>query len=134
MNKRWQADLANMTCKPGGNGEDRILFAMDIFTRHDWDRAMKGSTAVTVATAFESILEEAGAKPTQPNTDAGGEFSSSFSKMLERQGISHRRKLTPDSRNDLATLAPAMGTIKQALEQEKTVQKENGVTKGVDSC
>ena len=114
MNERWQADLANMTSKPGGNGEDHVLFVMDIFTRRVWARAMKGSTAVVVANAFESILEEAGAKPTQLNTDAGGEFSSSFSKMLERQGINHRVKLTPDSRNDLATLDSAMGTIKQA--------------------
>ena len=30
MNERWQADLANMTSKPGGNGEDHILFVMDI--------------------------------------------------------------------------------------------------------
>jgi len=129
MNERWQADLANMTSKPGGNSEDHILFVMDIFTRRVWARAIKGSTAVTVANAFESILEEAGSKPTQLNTDAGGEFSSSFSKMLERRGINHRVKLTPDSRNDLATLDSAMGTIKQALEKEKTVQKENDFTK-----
>ncbi len=74
MDERWQADLANMTSKPGANGEDHILFVMDIFTRCVWARALQGSTAVTVANAFESILEEAGVKPTQLNTDAGGEF------------------------------------------------------------
>ena len=132
INERWQADLANMTSKPGANGEDHILFVMDIFTRRVWARALKGSTAVVVANAFESILEEAGAKPTQLNTDAGGEFSSSFSKMLERQGINQRVKLTPDSRNDLSTLDSAMGTIKQALEKEKTVQRENDFTKVLD--
>ena len=78
MNERWQADLANMTSKPGGGGEDHILFVMDIFTRRVWARAMKGSTAITAANAFESILEEAGAKPIELNTDVGGEFSSSF--------------------------------------------------------
>ena len=46
MNERWQADLANMTSKPGGNGEDHILFVMDIFTRRVWARAIKGSTAI----------------------------------------------------------------------------------------
>ena len=78
MNERWQADLANMTSKPGGKGEDHILFVMDIFTRRVWARAIKGSTAITAANAFESILEEAGAKPVELNSDGGGEFSSSF--------------------------------------------------------
>jgi hypothetical protein len=87
---------------------------------------------VVVANAFESILEEAGAKPVELNTDGGGEFSSSFSKMLERQGINHRRKLTPDSRNDIATLDSAMGTIKVGLEKQKTAQKENDFTKVLD--
>ena len=132
INERWQADLANMTSKPGANGEDHILFVMDIFTRRVWARALKGSTSAVVTNSFESILEEVGAKPTQLNTDAGGEFSSSFSKMLERQGINHRVKLTPDSRNDLSTLDSAMGTIKQALEKEKTVQRENDFTKVLD--
>ena len=132
MNERWQADLANMTSKPGGGGEDHILFVMDIFTRRVWARAMKGSTAITAANAFESILEEAGAKPIELNTDGGGEFSSSFSKMLERQGINHRRKLTPDSRNDLATLDSAMGVIKVGIEKEKTERKENDFTKVLD--
>jgi len=132
MNERWQADLANMTSKPGGSGEDHILFVMDIFTRRVWARAMKGSTAITAANAFESILEEAGAKPVELNTDGGGEFSSSFSKMLERQGINHRRKLTPDSRNDLATLDSAMGVIKVGIEKEKTERKENDFTKVLD--
>ena len=132
MNERWQADLANMTSKPGGGGEDHILFVMDIFTRRVWARALKGSTAITTANAFESILEEASAKPVELNTDGGGEFSSSFSKMLERQGINHRVKPTPDSRNDIATLDSAMGTIKQALEKEKTVQRENDFTKVLD--
>ena len=132
MNERWQADLANMTSKPGGSGEDHILFVMDIFTRRVWARAMKGSTAITAANAFESILEEAGAKPVELNTDGGGEFSSSFSKMLERQGINHRRKLTPDSRNDLATLDSAMGVIKVGIEKEKTERTENDFTKVLD--
>jgi transposase InsO family protein len=132
MNERWQADLANMTSKPGGGGEDHILFVMDIFTRRVWARAMKGSTAITAANAFESILEEAGAKPVELNTDGGGEFSSSFSKMLERQGINHRRKLTPDSRNDLATLDSAIGVIKVGIEKEKTERKENDFTKVLD--
>ena len=96
---------------------------MDIFTRRVWARALKGSTAITTANAFESILEEANDKPVELNTDAGGEFSSSFSKMLERQGINHRVKPTPDSRNDIATLDSAMGTIKQALEKEKDSTK-----------
>ena len=78
MNERWQADLANMPSKPGGSGEDHILFVMDIFTRRVWARAMKGSTAITATNAFGSILEEAGAKPVELNTDGGGEFSSSF--------------------------------------------------------
>ena len=132
MNERWQADLANMTSKPGGGGEDHILFVMDIFTRRVWARAMKGNTAVTTANAFESILAEAGAKPVELNTDGGGEFSSSFSKMLERHGINHRVKPTPDSRNDIATLDSAMGTIKVGLEKQKTAQKQNDFTKVLD--
>ena len=119
MNERWQADLADMTSKPGSNGEDHILFVMDIFTRRVWARAIKGSSAATVANAFESILEEAGAKPMQLNTDGGGEFLASFAKMLERLGINHRRKETPDSRNDLGTLDAAMGKIKLDLVKEK---------------
>ena len=78
MNERWQADLANMTSKPGGGGEDHILFVMDIFTRRVWARALKGSTAITVANAFESVLEEVGAKPVELNTDAGGVFFQLF--------------------------------------------------------
>ena len=132
MNERWQADLANMTSKPGGGGEDHILFVMDIFTRRVWARAMKGNTAVTTANAFESILTETGAKPVELNTDGGGEFSSSFSKMLERHGINHRVKPTPDSRNDIATLDSAMGTIKVGLEKQKTAQKQNDFTKVLD--
>ena len=65
INERWQADLANMTSKPGANGEDHILFVMDIFTRRVWARALKRSTSAVVTNSFESILEEVGAKPTQ---------------------------------------------------------------------
>ena len=52
--------------------------------------------------------------------------------MLERQGINHRRKLTPDSRNDLTTLDSAMGVIKVGIEKEKTERKENDFTKVLD--
>ena len=124
MNERWQADLVDMTSKPGANGEDHILFVMDIFTRRVWVRAIVGSSASVVADAFESILEETGTHPTQLNTDGGGEFQSSFAKMLERRSINHRRKETPDARNDLGTLDAAIGKIKLDLEKEKTHKKE----------
>ena len=52
--------------------------------------------------------------------------------MLERQDINHRRKLTPDSRNDLATLDSAMGAIKVGIEKEKTERKENDFAKVLD--
>ena len=79
MNERWQADLANMTSKPGGGGEDHILFVMDISARRVWARAMKGSTAITAVNAFESILEEAGAKPVELKT--GSELCQAFMRM-----------------------------------------------------
>ena len=52
--------------------------------------------------------------------------------MFERRGINHRSKLTPDSRNDLATLDSAMGVIKVGIEKEKTERKENDFTKVLD--
>ena len=118
MNERWQADLADMTSKPGKDGADHILFVMDIFSRQVWARSIKGATAEVVTNAFESILGEAGAKPVEVNTDGGPEFTNAFSRMLQQKGINQRRKPTPDSRNDLATLDSAMGNIKLALEKE----------------
>ena len=125
MNERWQADLADMTSKPGKDGTDHILFVMDIFSRRVWARAIKGATAEVVTTAFQSILEEAGTKPVELNTDGGPEFTNAFSRMLEQNRINHRRKPSPDSRNDLATLDSAMGNIKVAIEKEKTARQLN---------
>ena len=115
MNERWQADLADMTSKPGKDGTDHILFVMDIFSRRVWARAIKGATAEVVTTAFQSILEEAGTKPVELNTDGGPEFTNAFSRMLEQSRINHRRKPSPDSRNDFATLDSAMGNLKLAI-------------------
>ena len=103
MHERWQADLADMTSKPGKDGSDHILFVMDIFSREVWARSIKGATAEVVTSAFESILREAGAKPVEVNSDGGPEFTNAFSRMLQLNGINQRRKPTPDSRNDLAT-------------------------------
>ena len=80
MNERWQADLADMTSKPGNDGTDHILFVMDIFSRRVWARAIRGATAEVVTTAFQSILEEAGTKPVELNTDGGPEFTKALSR------------------------------------------------------
>ena len=132
MHERWQVDLADMTSKPGKDGSDHILFVMDIFSREVWARSIKGATAEVVTSAFESILREAGAKPVEVNSDGGPEFTNAFSRMLQLNGINQRRKPTPDSRNDLATLDSAMGNIKLALEKEITASQVNIISTVLD--
>lgn len=85
MNGILQDGFATMISKFGG-GACHILLGMDNVSRHDRVHALNGSVVGTVATVFEPILQEVGAKPTQLITDGGGAFSSSFPKTLHTTG------------------------------------------------
>jgi transposase InsO family protein len=117
LDDRWAADLIAYTAQPAQTNAQtytHILCVQDIFSRKLWTRALQNATAREVAAAFKDLLRVSGRICKEINTDAGGEFTTQqFKDMLREKGILMHR--VSDSKNDIATLDRAIGTLKTIL-------------------
>ena len=117
IDDRWAADLVSFTAQPAQTNTQtytHILCVQDIFSRKIWTRALPNAQAKVVTAAFIRILTASGRICKEINTDAGNEFvTSDFKDMLKEEGILLHR--VSDSKNDIATLDRAIGTLKNIL-------------------
>jgi transposase InsO family protein len=117
IDDRWAADLVSFTAQPAKTNTQtytHILCVQDIFSRKIWSRALPNATSKEVTLAFKDILRVSDRICKEINTDAGTEFiATEFKDMLKEKGINLHR--VSDSRNDIATLDRAMGSLKTIL-------------------
>ena len=85
----WWADLADMQLISKFNKRFRfLLFALDIFSKYAWVVPLKDKKGVSIADAFQKILDNSGCKPNEIWVDKGSEFyNNSFKKWLKDNDI-----------------------------------------------
>ena len=65
-----------------------LLYVIDLFSKYDWVAPLKDKKGVTIANAFQSMLDCSKRKPNKMWVDQGSEFyNSSFKKWLKDNGI-----------------------------------------------
>ena len=89
-----------------------ILVVQDVFSRKIWARPLRTKRPEEVASAFASILQEAGTKAQELVVDKGGEFRKDFRDYVTAQGIQLNTKT---SQRQISTLDSAIGSLKSAL-------------------
>ena len=128
LNERWAADLIDYTATPSrGKTPEKtpykyILIAQDIYSRKLYAVALREKTQETVVNAFEHLVREAHAKPSELDTDQGPEFKGPFEEYLAEEHIAHT---TTDLRNFNArgTLDAAIRSFKQQLTRIQVEEK-----------
>lgn len=90
IDMQFQADLVDMSTYAKENDNNHFLLTcIDLFSKYAWTRVLKNKSAVEVAKAFESILEE-GRVPEKIQTDKGKEFfNKHFQKLMKKYNITH---------------------------------------------
>jgi hypothetical protein len=120
VNARWSCDTIDLTQYPskakGKKDPMRyIVVAQDIFTRKVFAEASPDVTPAAVSAIFERFVAQHGV-PKELNTDGGEEYNNEqFTRVLKRLKILHHVK-PKNSKNDIATVDRAHGTLKQALQ------------------
>jgi hypothetical protein len=91
LNQLWQIDLSVLPQLSRYNdGYKYILFCIDVFSKYAMARPVKNKTGSEITAQFEDIIKKEKRKPSQVNSDKGGEFYNSvFQKMLKHHGIKH---------------------------------------------
>jgi hypothetical protein len=117
LDDRWAADLISFTAQPAKANTQtytHILCVQDIFSRKIWTRALPNATTKEVSAAFKDIIRVSGRICKEINTDGGTEFATQeFQDLLKAKGITMHR--VSESKNDIATLDRAIGTLKNTL-------------------
>lgn len=90
--EQWHADLIDLSkFKYQNSYHAWLMTVINIFSRKAYGRAMKTKGAVDVATAFGSIITEAGYAPRLLQTDNGTEWlNKQVQDLLREHGIIHR--------------------------------------------
>ena len=85
----WGADLADMQLISKFNkGSTFLLCVSDIFSKYAWAIPLKDKKGVSIANAFQKILDKSAHKPNKIWVDKGSEFyNSSFKKWLKDNDI-----------------------------------------------
>ena len=85
----WWADLADMQLISKFNKRFRFLLCViDIFSKYAWVVPLKDKKGVSIADAFQKILDESGCKPNKIWVDKGSEiYNNSFKKWLKDNNI-----------------------------------------------
>ena len=123
VNKRWSCDTIDLTQYPSkAKGEKDpmryIVVAQDIFTRKVFAEASPSVSPAAVGAIFERFVSQHGV-PKELNTDGGEEYNNpQFTAILKRLKILHHVK-PKASKNDIATVDRAHGTLKKALQIKK---------------
>ena len=84
----WGADLADMQLISKFNIGIRVLLCViDIFSKYAWVIPLKYKKGITIATAFQKILDESGHKPNKIWVDKGsGFYNRSMKSWLDKSG------------------------------------------------
>ena len=118
-NERWAIDTIDLTSHPSpmkGSKDNMkyIVVAQDIFTRKIFAEASAKNSPEAVGNIFENFVREHGI-PKELNTDLGEEYNNArFTDILKEKKIIHRVK-PKESKNDIATIDRAHGTLKKKL-------------------
>ena len=85
----WGADLADMQLINKSNkGFGFLVCVIDVFSNYAWVVPLKDKKSVTIANAFQKILDDSTRKWSKIWVDKGSEFyNSSFRKWLKDNGI-----------------------------------------------
>ena len=108
LNERWAADLIDYTAtpsrgkKPENTPYKYILIVQDIYSRKLYAVALREKTQETVVNAFEHLVRQADAKPSELDMDQGSEFKGPFEEYLADEHIAHT---TPPRVSTTSTLA-----------------------------
>ena len=71
----WGVDLADMQLMSKYNkGNKYLLCAIDLFSKYAFGVPLKDQKGITIANAFQSILENSKRKPNKIWVDQGSEF------------------------------------------------------------
>ena len=119
LNDTWVADLVDYSWQPSKSEEEEpayqyILVVQDIFSRKLMARPIRDKLAQSCKEAFQSIVEQAGAKPQVLSTDQGWEFKGAFDDYLREEGIYHSLK-DPRALNSQGTLDAAIRALRPML-------------------
>ena len=85
----WGADLADIQLINKFNERIRFLLCViDIFSKYPWVVPLKDKKGVSIANAFQKILDDSNRKPNKIWVDKGSEFyNNSFKKWLKDNDI-----------------------------------------------
>ena len=85
----WGADLADMQLISKFNiGIRFLLCVIDIFSKYAWVIPLNNKKGITIANAFQKILDESGHKPNKIWIDKGsGFYNRSMKSWLDKNGI-----------------------------------------------
>ncbi len=88
-NQQWQTDIMDMTKFFRINrGYKYVLVVIDVFSKKAYVRPLKTKGSLPVVDAFQSIVNEAKAKPFKVSSDKGREFlNQHLSKWCKKMGI-----------------------------------------------
>ena len=71
----WASDLADMQLRSKFNERSRFLLCViDIYSKYAWVVPLEDKKGVSIANAFQSILNKSNRKPNKIWVDKGGEF------------------------------------------------------------
>ena len=84
----WDAHLADMQLIRKFNKGFRLLCVIDIFSKYAWVAPLKDKLGISIANAFQKILDKSGRKPNKIWVDKGsGFYNNSFKKWLKDNDI-----------------------------------------------
>ena len=139
-NERWAIDTIDLTAHPSpmkGSKDNMkyIVVAQDIFTRKIFAEASPKNTPEAVGKIFENFVRDHGT-PKELNTDLGEEYNNArFTDILKEKKILHRVK-PKESKNDIATIDRAHGTLKKKLliDEGSWADRLSGVVSGMNNA
>ena len=120
----WGADLADMQLISKFNKGFRFLLCViDIFSKYAWVVPLKDKKGVSIANAFQSILDNSKRKPNKIWVDKGGEFyKNSFKKWLQGNDIA---KYSTHNEGKCVVAERFIRTIKNKIYKDMTSISKN---------
>jgi len=99
-----------------------ILICIDVFSRKLYAEPQQDKTPGETLTSFKKILERAGARPSEVDSDEAQEFKGAFDAFLDSRGIGHMSR-DPRQSNALAIVDSAIRTLKIIMSRGMTARK-----------
>lgn len=114
-NDLWQSDIADMSkISQHNDGNKYILLTIDCFSKYVWCQPTTAKTAASIAGKLAELIESVERKPTNWQTDKGGEFvNAKVQKLMNDQSINFYSTNNPDTKAAIAERA--IRTIKSRI-------------------